>query len=283
MSQTTNDKVWLITGCSSGFGRVLAEAAIEHGDRVVATARSVERLKDLAQRCGLRMLILPLDVTDQAQIGAVVEEAIRSFGRIDVLVNNAGYGLFGAVEELSLDEIRQQFDTNVFGLIAVTQAVLPHLRRQRSGHIVNMSSVAGVVVRAAGGVYAASKFAVEAISEALADELKSFGVRVTVVEPGPFRTDFFGRSLAHAKRPLPEYEEPLTSVRQWLKQLDGNQVGDPAKAAHIIIEAVEAAEPPLHLPLGKTARERIEAKFENFRREIEAWREKIDATDFHTE
>ena len=189
-------------------------------------------------------------------------------------------GLTGAVEELSLDEFRQQYETNVFGLIAVTQAVLPHLRRQRSGHVINLSSVGGIVARGGVAAYTSSKFAVEAISEALADELKSFGIRVTVIEPGPFRTVFAGRSLVHPKRSMPEYEEPLAAVRQWLKQLDGHQEGDPVKAARLIIDVVESANPPLHLPLGKSARERIETKFENFRREIDAWRERIDGTEF---
>jgi NAD(P)-dependent dehydrogenase (short-subunit alcohol dehydrogenase family) len=280
MNQPIQDKVWLITGCSTGFGRVLAEEAAKTGDRVVATARSADRLKDLADKYSQKVIALPLDVTDRAEIGAAVGQVINRFERIDVLVNNAGYGLSGVIEEISLDELRQQFETNVFGLIAVTQAALPYLREQRSGHIINLSSVGGIVARGGFGAYASTKFAVEAISEALAEELKSFGIHVTAVEPGPFRTDFAGRSLKYPRKPIQAYEEPLAAVRQWMRQLDGTQEGDPAKAAKVIMEVVNCSEPPLHLPLGRMARERILAKFERFRGEVDAWREKIDSTDF---
>ncbi len=279
-AMSKNDTVWFITGASTGFGRAFVEVLSKNGYRVVATARSLEAVETLAGTGRERILPLRLDVTDAGTIERAVQAAVERFGRIDVLVNNAGYGLFGALEEFGLDEVRSQFETNVFGLLAVTQAVLPQMRRQKSGHIVNVGSVGGVVARAGGGAYSATKFAVEALSEALAGEVEGFGIRVMVVEPGPFRTDFAGRSMRGAQRQLPEYEEPLRVVREWLAKLDGNQPGDPVKAVRLIVQAVEDPRPPLHLPIGRDARERIEAKFQAFQEGMDAWRERIDDTAF---
>lgn len=192
-------RVWFVTGTSSGFGRALAEAVLEHGDRLIATARDTSTISDLARTYPERARVLELDVTDRDRVSVVLEEAVSSFGRLDVVVNNAGYGLRGALEEFSEEELRRQFETNVFGVLGVTRAALPHLRRQRSGHVVQMSSVGGVVSTVGGGVYAGTKFAVEGISEALAKEVAHLGIRVTIVEPGPFRTDFAGRSMRRAE------------------------------------------------------------------------------------
>ncbi|MEZ2416374.1 oxidoreductase [Luteibacter sp. RCC_6_2] len=270
-------KTWLITGCSSGFGQRLALAAAERGDRVIATARNVETLREMAARFDGRMLALPLDVTDATSIDAAVAKAIATFGDIDILVNNAGYGLFGAIEEGTAEEYRPLFDVNVFGLIETTRALLPTLRRN-GGTIVNMSSGAGIAGSGGGGYYNASKFAVEGLSEALAGELRPFGMRVILVEPGPFRTEFLGRSITMASNEIPEYV--TTSRRQYRESNDGKQAGDPDKAVAVILQAVDADEPPLHLPLGPVAHDIVERKLAAFRRDIDAWRDVSIKTDF---
>lgn len=193
------DRVWFITGCSTGFGRALAEAVLAQGERVIATARKQEHVQEFEDRFPGRARALALDVTDAAQVRAVADTAIAHFGGVDVLVNNAGYGTLGAIEEIRADEAQAQFATNVFGALAVTQAFLPHMRERRRGHILNVSSVSGFVSRAGTGIYSASKFALEAISEALAQEVAPLGIQVTIVEPGAFRTDFAGRSLHMAE------------------------------------------------------------------------------------
>jgi NAD(P)-dependent dehydrogenase (short-subunit alcohol dehydrogenase family) len=270
-------KTWFITGCSSGFGRRLAIAAAERGDRVVATARNVETIAQMAEPFGGRMIALPLDVTDPAAARAAVEQSVETFGGFDVLVNNAGYALFGAIEEGTPDEYRPTFEVNVFGLIETTRAALPILRRS-GGTIVNMSSGAGIEGRGGGGYYHAAKFAVEGISEALAGELKPFGIRVLIVEPGPFRTDFLGRSIAIAANEMPEYA--ASSRKHYRETNDGHQAGDPDKAVAVILRAVDADDAPLHLPLGPAAHAIAERKLAAFRRDIDAWREVAIATDF---
>jgi NAD(P)-dependent dehydrogenase (short-subunit alcohol dehydrogenase family) len=270
-------KTWLITGCSSGFGQRLALAAARRGDRVVATARNVDAIATMAAPFGGRMLALPLDVTDAAAARAVVARAVEVFGGFDVLVNNAGYALFGAIEEATPEEYRPMFEVNVFGLIETTRAALPVLRRS-GGTIVAMSSGAGIEGRGGGGYYHAAKFAVEGISEALADELKPFGIRVLIVEPGPFRTDFLGRSIAMAANEMAEYA--ASSRRHYRETSDGNQAGDPDKAVAVILRAVDAEHVPLHLPLGPAAHAIAERKLAAFRRDIDAWRDLTVATDF---
>jgi len=270
-------KTWLITGCSSGFGQRIALAAAQRGDQVIATARNVKTIGEMAEPFGDRMITLPLDVTDAAAAKAAVAKAVETFGGFDVLVNNAGYGLFGAIEEGTPEEYRPMFEVNVFGLIETTRAALPILRRS-GGTIVNMSSGAGIAGSGGAGYYNAAKFAVEGISEALAGELKSFGIRVLIVEPGPFRTDFLGRSITIAAREMPEYA--ATSRRHYRETNDGKQAGDPDKAVAVILKAVDADDAPLHLPLGPVAHEIAERKLAAFRSDIDAWRDVSIATDF---
>lgn len=270
-------KTWFITGCSSGFGQRLALAAARRGDQVVATARNLNLIKEMARPFDGRMIALPLDVTDAAAANAAVAKAVEIFGGFDVLVNNAGYGLFGALEEGTPEEYRPMFEVNVFGLIETTRAALPVLRRS-GGTIVNMSSGAGIAGSGGAAYYNAAKFAVEGVSEALAGELKPFGVRVLIVEPGPFRTDFLGRSITMAAKEMPEYA--ASSRRHYRETNNGNQAGDPDKAVTVILQAVDANNAPLHLPLGPVAHSIAERKLASFRSDIDAWRDISVATDF---
>jgi NAD(P)-dependent dehydrogenase (short-subunit alcohol dehydrogenase family) len=270
-------KTWLITGGSSGFGQRLALAAAQRGDQVIATARNVKTIEEMAEPFGGRMITLPLDVTDAAAAKAAVAKAVETFGGFDVLVNNAGYGLYGAIEEGTPEEYRPLFEVNVFGLIETTRAALPVLRRS-GGMIVNMSSGAGIAGGGGGGYYNAAKFAVEGISEALAGELKPFGIRVLIVEPGPFRTDFLGRSITIAAKEMPEYAG--SSRKHYRETSNGNQAGDPDKAIAVILQAVDAEDAPLHLPLGPAAHAIAERKLAAFRSDIDAWRDITIATDF---
>ncbi len=246
-------KTWLITGCSSGFGRVLAEAVLARGDRLVATARKADPLAGLADRHPGSVRAAALDVTQPGSAAAAVRLAEDAFGGLDVLVNNAGFGFMGAVEEATPDEYRPMFETNVFGLIETTRAALPTLRKRRGGRIVNFSSGAGIAGAAGYGYYNATKFAVEGLSEALAQELAPLGLRVVIVEPGPFRTEFLGRSIATARNSLDAYAETSGKLRSYRDSNDGKQAGDPAKAVAVILKAVDAEAPPLHLPLGPVA------------------------------
>ncbi len=270
-------KTWLITGCSSGFGQRLALAAAQRGDQVIATARNVNSLEGMAAPFAGRMITLPLDVTDAAAARSAVSKAVEAFGGFDVLVNNAGYGLYGAIEEGTAEDYRPMFEVNVFGLIETTRAALPVLRR-KGGTIVNMSSGAGIAGGGGGGYYNAAKFAVEGLSEALASELEPFGIRVLIVEPGPFRTDFLGRSITMAATEMPEYA--ASSRKHYRETNDGNQAGDPGKAVAVILQAVDADDAPLHLPLGPIAHAIAERKLAAFRSDIDAWREISIATDF---
>ena len=249
---TDNTRVWMITGASRGLGAALAQSVLEHGERVVLTARDASAVAELAGRHPDRALALALDVNDGDQVRDAVEQAVGAFGRIDVLVNNAGYGYLGGLEELSEADLRAQFETNLFGAVNVTRAVLPHFRERRGGHIVQMSSLSGVVPNPGEGAYAASKFALEGLSESLAQEVAHLGIRVTIVEPGPVRTEFAGRSLARAE-PIEDYAESVGQVREVLAQLDGAQPNDPARVAEAIISVTREEEPPLRLPLGEEA------------------------------
>ncbi len=276
MSEQSPQRVWFITGASTGLGKVLAEKLAQQGQQVVATARKPEQIANLGERA----LTTELDVTNQSTIDAAVQAAIAKFGRIDVLVNNAGYGLVGALEEPTEAEIDQVFQTNVFGLLRVTRAVLPHMRRQKSGHILNLSSIGGLIATPGLGFYNATKFAVEGLSEALAGECAPLGIKVTVVEPGPFRTDFLGRSGAIAGNIIDDYLPTAGKARQYFADNDGKQAGNPERAAAAMIAAVEAPNPPKHLLLGKSAFERMTARIELWQKDLEAGRETALAADF---
>ena len=245
------DKVWLITGSSTGLGRALAQAVLERGYHLVATARQPEQLKELSDRYPDRVTTIALDVTNAQSIQQAVEAALNAYNRIDVLVNNAGYGTVGAIEEVNDDDIRRQFDTNLFGAINVTRAVLPTLREQRSGHILNISSANGISAFAGVGIYSATKFALEAISEALAQEVKPLGIKVTIIEPGSSRTNFSSRALSTLSHQINDYAQTSGKIVQRLQERDGKQPNDPAKAAAAMIQVVESDNPPLRLALGE--------------------------------
>jgi NAD(P)-dependent dehydrogenase (short-subunit alcohol dehydrogenase family) len=268
-----NTKVWFITGSSTGFGRILVDQLIAKGETVVATARKSEQLEDLVDQYPDRMIALSLDVTQPEQVRAAVSQAILSFGRIDVLVNNAGYGMMGAIEEVTDAEVRQQYETNVFGALDVMRAVLPHMRRQRSGHILNLSSVGGVVSFPGAGIYCSTKFALEALSEAMAKEVAPLGIKITLVEPGAFRTDFNGRSLVTTDNLIADYDEAIGGFREWVRDVDGKQPGDPTKAVATMIRVVASENPPLRLPLGADAVRAIEAKLAAIQEDVNTARD----------
>ena len=283
MPKNSRDQVWFITGASTGLGRELAKVLLGAGGRVVATARKPEQLKDLADASPGNLLALELDVTKPKQIDQAVAKAIEHFGRIDVLVNNAGYGVAGAIEEAAEDEFMPMFETNVFGLIRVTQAVVPHLRAQRSGAVINLSSIGGLIAGAGIGYYNATKFAVEAISGALYAELQPLGIHVMVVEPGPFRTDFLGRSGVVAKQRISDYDATAGKIREYFATQDGKQKGDPVRAAHAMIDAVNADKPPKHLLLGESALTRFRKHLEDWTDELNRWEKTTLGADYPDE
>jgi NADP-dependent 3-hydroxy acid dehydrogenase YdfG len=273
----TEPKVWFITGCSTGFGREMAKKAIAAGYKVVATARNPVQIEDLNSDNQENVLVLRLDVTDKAQVSEAVNRAVEKFGRIDVLVNNAGIGYFSSVEESIEEETRKMFEINFWGLMAVTNAVLPHLRSQKSGHIINFSSISGLASFPAVGYYNATKYAVEGITESLAKEVASIGIKVTLIEPGAFRTDWAGRSAKRTQTAIPAYKE---TVGKRIERPSGQEAGDPAKLAEAIITVTESKNPPLRLLLGEDAYELATQKFTNLLNEIEAWKETTINTDF---
>ena len=272
--------VWFITGCSTGFGRHLAERVLARGWRAVVTAREKARVADLVQGTEDRALALALDVTQPGQIAAAVEAAHAKFGVIDVLVNNAGYGYQAAVEEGEEAEIRAQFDANVFGLFAMTRAVLPGMRAQRKGHVLNVTSVAGFVGFPGSGYYAASKHAVEGWSDALAVEGAPLGIKVTCIEPGPFRTDWAGRSLKQTPNLIADYADTAGARLKGTAGVSGKQPGDPERAAEAMIEITQTPTPPRHLVLGAFGLDAVTTKLKTSLAEIEAWRELGLSTDF---
>ena len=263
--------VWFITGSSTGFGRELAKLLLDQGFRVVATARDAAKLGDLVKGHEANAVALSVDVTDKQTITAAVAEAEARFGRIDVLVNNAGYGYLAAIEEGEDEPVRRMFETNVFGLVETTKAVLPGMRARRQGHIVNLSSIGGMVSFMGTGYYHATKFAVEGLSGSLAQELEPLGIKVTVVEPGPFRTDFAGRSIVATKNEIGDYAETVGARRKATYARDGKQPGDPVRAAQAIIDAVAAPNPPLHLLLGASALQMARKELEDKKREFDRW------------
>ena len=273
-------RTWLITGASRGFGTLIAEQALRAGDAVIATARNPQ---DITDRLGdhPNLLAVRLDVTREEEAHQAVAEGIKRFGRIDVLINNAGFGVLGAVEETSASETERLFATNVFGVLNVTRAVLPHMRRQRSGYVINISSLGGYQAYMGWGVYGSTKFAVEGISEAMHQELAPLGIKVTVVEPGFFRTDFLDdQSLVKTALELPDYAATVGVMRHHAEAANHAQPGNPAKLAEALLALVNAANPPLRLALGSDAVARIEAKNSAVEQELAQWRDLSLSTDF---
>ena len=278
--QLPPDQVWFITGASTGFGRLLAQEVLRRGGRVIATARSLDKVIDLEDKNPGRAKAYALDVTDPAQIASVVAQASACFAPVDVLVNNAGFGLAGAVEETSEDEFFPVFDTNVFGLIRVTRAFLPRMRERGSGTIINLSSIGGLIGSPGWGFYNATKFAVEGFSEALAAELAPLGIKVLVVEPGPFRTDFLGRSGQEAAERIPDYDSTAGRTREYFHTQAGRQPGDPQRAVEAMLDVVSSPNPPRHLLLGAVALERFRKYLCDWSAELDQWESTTRGADF---
>jgi NAD(P)-dependent dehydrogenase (short-subunit alcohol dehydrogenase family) len=273
-------RVWLITGASSGFGQSIAEAAVAAGDTVVATARRPESLDALVAAHPGRVVALQLDVTDLARIAAVVSEVVLWYGRIDVLVNNAGQGMIGAVEETTDRELRDLMDLHFFGPAALTRAVLPHMRRQKSGAIVQLSSMGGRMSFPGVSAYSATKFALEGLSESLAGEVAPHGIKVMIVEPGAFRTSFAGSGALRQSAEIPGYEDTVGPLRSDLPSSDGKQPGDPVRAAAAIVAALDTDKTPLRLPLGNDAADAISASLDAAQAEFLEWEAVTRDMDF---
>lgn len=276
-----NQKTWFITGASRGFGLDVTKAVLAAGDRVVATVRS--NPNELATTLSNHedLLVVVLDVTNEVQVKAGVETAIEKFGKIDVLMNNAGYGLLSATEEATDAEIRKQYDTNVFGLLNVTRAILPHMRKEKSGHIINVSSLFGYGATTVGfGLYGSTKFAVEGITEGLALEVNPLGIHVTALAPGLFSTDFLaGDSYQASKTPIAAYDATVGQIRQAIGHFHGNQPGDPKKLAQVVLELAKSENPPVHLPVGKDSVASFRNKVAKTEQEISAWEALSISTD----
>ncbi|HVW52223.1 MAG TPA: oxidoreductase [Trinickia sp.] len=277
---TTQSKLFFITGVSTGFGRALAQAALADGHRVVGTLRDQTALGEFELLGPGRAIGKLLDVTHTDAIAGVVADIEGKVGPIDVLVNNAGYGYESLLEESTLDEWRKQFDVNVFGAVAMMQAVLPYMRRRKRGHIINITSMGGYITGPGIGAYNGTKFALEGISESLSKEVKDFGIKVTAVAPGAFRTDWAGRSMVRAQRSIPDYDAVFNHLRERRQAISGKQPGDPAKAARAILEIVAASEPPVHLLLGPDAVKLVNEKLDALRAELKAWEPLSKSTDF---
>lgn len=273
-------KTWLITGASSGLGAAIAAEALKQGDRVAVCARDLDRARRFAEPFGDKALAVRMDAVDGQTITGAVAQVVDWSNGIDVLVNNAGHGLHGAVEEVSDEEARALFDVNVFGLLDVTRAVLPGMRERRTGHVINIGSVAGLAASAGTGLYSATKFALEGISEAMHAELGPLGIKVTVVEPGPFRTEFNGRSLHRAGTTIADYAPTAGERSAALRAGSGKQPGDPGKAGRLIVDITRSDAPPLHLCIGKVALARAREKLEDLIGELDAWEERSTATAF---
>lgn len=274
------EKVWLITGCSTGFGRELAIQVLKKGYIAVVTARKLDDIQDIVKEYSGKSLALELDVTKTTQIRQVVKKTKDVFGRVDVLVNNAGIGYFGAVEESEDDEVRRMFEINFFGLANMTQEVLPAMRAQRSGHIINIASIGGLVSFPTVGFYNASKYAVDGLSEALAKETAPLGIKITIVAPSGFRTDWAGRSAKNSQKIIADYETTAHANKNTIRGYSGNQPGDPVRAAKAIIKAVESPNPPLRLLLGKMALKGARAKLEQLKKDYDNWEETTVGADY---
>ena len=277
---TDNAPAWLITGCSSGLGRALAMRVLEHGHRAVVTARNVASIADIVAPWPHSSLALALDVTDPAQVARGVAASCERFGRVDVLVNNAGYGYLAAVEVGEDEEIRALFEANFFGLAALIRAVLPGMRERRGGHIVNITSIGGLLGNPGSGYYNATKFAVEGLSAALAKEVEPLGIHVTAVEPGPFRTDWAGRSLKRAARSIDDYAQTVEARIAEVSRNSGTQPGDPVRAAEAIIQLVESPEPPGNLVLGRNALVRLRERIGQLNGALDQWEEVTLGADY---
>ena len=277
---TSPAPVWFITGCSTGLGRALAEAVLKHGHRAVVSARNPAQIQDIVAGYPHTSLAVQLDVASYGQIRLAISAAEKAFGRIDVLVNNAGYGYLAAVEEGEEQKFRDMFETNFFGLAALIRRVLPGMRERGRGHIINISSVGGLLGNPGAGYYNASKFAVEGLSEALAKEVEPLGIRVTVVEPGPFRTDWAGRSLKQVRNPIEAYAKTSGARRAQISGYSGKQAGDPARAARAIIGVFESPAPPMNLVLGKDGLKRVRDKLEKFSNSLRQWETVTVGADF---
>ena len=271
---------FLITGAGSGFGRALAMEALSSGYSVIGTVRSEAARQEFGAMDPARARAIVLDVTDFAAIGPAVAQAERDAGPIDIFVNSAGYGHEGTLEESALEEMRRQFDVNVFGAVAMIKAVLPFMRERRRGHIINITSMAGYVGLAGIPYYAGSKFALEGISEVLANEVRGFGIKVTAVAPGSFRTDWAGRSMVRAPRSIADYDLLFEPIRRARAEKSGQQAGDPAKAARAILKAVEANDPPTHLLLGNDALKLVRDKLTSLGKEIDTWESVTRSTEY---
>lgn len=278
--QTETSPVWFITGCSTGLGRALAQRVLEHGHRAVVTARRPDQISDIVADYSANALAVALDINDHAQVDAAIAQAGEQFSGIDVLVNNAGYGYLAAVEEGDEQDIRDMFETNFFSLAALIRKVLPGMRARKSGHIINISSVGGLVGAASSGFYNATKFAVEGLSDALAQEVEPLGIRVTAIEPGPFRTDWAGRSLKQAKHPIAAYADTAAARRAQITSYSGKQAGDPVRAADAIIKVVESDDPPHNLILGKNGLDRVRAKLAALMQSIDDWEDVTLSADY---
>lgn len=274
------EKQFLITGVSSGFGRAFAQAALEKGHRVVGTVRNDEAVASFESLAPGRAMAVRLDITDMEAIEPAVAGIERTSGPVDVLINNAGYGHEGTLEESPIEEMRRQFEVNVFGAVGMMKAVLPLMRRRRAGHIINITSMGGFITMPGIAYYCASKFALEGISEVLAKEVKPFGIAVTAVAPGSFRTDWAGRSMIRTDRSIPDYDALFDPIRRAREEKNGKQSGDPRKAAAAVLALVEAENPPVHLLLGADALALVRDKLTSLSLEIDAWEDLTLSTNF---
>jgi NAD(P)-dependent dehydrogenase (short-subunit alcohol dehydrogenase family) len=275
-----NNKIILITGVSSGFGRAFAEAALAEGHTVIGTVRNEDARKEFETIEPKRAKSLILDVTDFAAIDPSISRVEHEIGPIDVLVNNAGYGHEGTLEESSLEDMRRQFEVNVFGAVALMKAVLPTMRKRRSGHIINITSMGGYITMPGISYYCGSKFALEGISETLAKEVKGFGIHVTAIAPGSFRTDWAGRSMVRSERSIADYDSVFDPIRKAREEKSGHQAGDPIKAAKVLLELLATENPPVHLLLGSDALKLVREKIDSLAGEITAWEDVTLSTDF---
>jgi NADP-dependent 3-hydroxy acid dehydrogenase YdfG len=273
-------KIWFITGISSGLGKALADALIENGDFVTGTFRKAVQVEEFNAQYTEKAFAYQLDVTDSQAIKSVIENISATYGKIDVLVNNAGYGFAGAVEEASETEVRAVFEANFYGSLHVTQAVLPIMRKQKSGHIIQISSHGGIKAFAGFGIYNASKFALEGFSEALAQEVLPLGIKLTIVEPGPFRTGFANAGFVQAENKIDDYQSTSGAFKERMKAVDGKQEGEPAKAAQAIIQITNIENPPLRLPLGKVPLTTIQMKIDSVQKDLNDWRSVAESAIF---